>query len=267
MSHDLVRPLHRPKLSVYDRFNQTQDGKWALNTTKIVPAEEVLPKVQQYKEYNFPNRTEKDINNYKNTFLKSDMIALRNFPAQQAGNTIQHDDVNFNRTASNFSTNRLRDRKLKFGIHYESKKDEIKADRNYSTVTVNNTSGAPYNILTLDEKYVSKKPTYKLLDKKTFNMKKGICEFSDLIRPYAPNYNDSFSNEFKVNSNIFKKETGVFTHMYDRSHKNGNMVTPFGNRDNSQHKTSILANRYTMKNAKRRQEYNTRQEMKKMAQL
>jgi hypothetical protein len=75
----VFQPLQRP--SLYEErknMNSTQSEKWALNTDKYCSTEKYLPRLQQFKEYNFPKRNDSDIHVYQNTFLKSDNIALRN---------------------------------------------------------------------------------------------------------------------------------------------------------------------------------------------
>lgn len=111
-----------------------------------------------------------------------------------------------------------------------------------------------YNIINLNENYISKKHSYKLLDKKQANKKKGLSEQDDLMRPFAPNYNENYLKQFNENNDMFKKTDGMFTYMYDRAAKNGG-VTPFGNRDNKLLSSLNVEHRYTMKNARKRQEY------------
>lgn len=126
---------------------------------------------------------------------------------------------------SNTYSNGFFSKKEKFGINNESYKREI--ENKPKNQTLNNRSGSNYNIINQDEKYVSKVINVKLFDKKSYNMKKGVTEFYDLTRYCAPNYDKVYESEFTNNSNIFKRNNGIFSHVYDRAHKNGFIIVPF----------------------------------------
>lgn len=61
---DIHKPLYKPKPEIYirksynDYLNNNSDikSRWALNTEKSCCFEEKLPKIQQFKNYNFINR-------------------------------------------------------------------------------------------------------------------------------------------------------------------------------------------------------------------
>ena len=64
---------------------------------------------------------------------------------------------------------------------------------------------------------------------KTLNdRKKGIGEYADLTKTFRLNFNKDFAEKFKSNPFRFHKYTGIFSNMYDASHKNGNIIPPFG---------------------------------------
>ena len=64
---------------------------------------------------------------------------------------------------------------------------------------------------------------------KTLNYrKKGVGEFSDLSKTFRVNVNKDFIQKYEENPKRFYKFTGIFSNMYDASHKNGNIITPFG---------------------------------------
>lgn len=95
-------------------MNNTFTEKWAINTDKRCSSIQSLPKVQQFKEYNFPKRTDNDIKTYQNFFLKSDNIALtNNFPSKykegKGNNTTNdfkvNDNPEFNKTMSHLAPN------------------------------------------------------------------------------------------------------------------------------------------------------------------
>ena len=95
---------------------------------------------------------------------------------------------------------------------------------------MNNTSSVEYNILSPQEKNnIAGAVIMKILDKKIAAKKKGVAEFSDLTRPFNPNFFPIYTNSFNENNNIFMKYNGVFSHLYDSAHKNGDLVVPFRN--------------------------------------
>jgi hypothetical protein len=99
------------------------------------------------------------------------------------------------------------------------------------------------------------------MEKKLYNMKKGLAYISELTKLNAPNYDPMYKSELKQNPEIFRKYNGVFSHIYDRAHKNGFIVEPFK-------KSEIKSNpyvyhRYTMKSLKRKQDFNHRKDMDK----
>lgn len=75
IKHDIIRPLERVKASP-ERPN-IDINKWSLNTQKQCASLDSLPKLQQYKEYNFPNRKEGDNETYRSHFLKTDNVSIR----------------------------------------------------------------------------------------------------------------------------------------------------------------------------------------------
>jgi hypothetical protein len=75
MKNDIIRPLERP-LAQREKV-QIDTDKWALKTQKNCAKIDHLPKIQQYKDYYFPSNTEVNVEKYKNTFLKTDNVAIR----------------------------------------------------------------------------------------------------------------------------------------------------------------------------------------------
>ena len=69
------------------------------------------------------------------------------------------------------------------------------------------------------------------------NKKKGVAEFMDLTKAFNPNFDKKFSDYHQSNPRIFHVYNGVFSHMYDAAHRNGNIVIPF--RNNSQANNDI----------------------------
>lgn len=95
IKNDILKPLNRnledlpisfkpyqkyelSKINSSDNLN-LDNNKWSLNTSKKFTSPEKIPKMQQYKDYIFPNLTKdpEKVEKYKNTYLKSDNISIR----------------------------------------------------------------------------------------------------------------------------------------------------------------------------------------------
>ena len=96
---------------------------------------------------------------------------------------------------------------------------------------MNNRSSVTYNIVSNDQNTLSGLVVLKMMDKKLANKKKGIAEVEDLSQPYHSNVNKNYVKLYEENKNIFKVYNGIFSHMYDAAHRNGNIVVPFSNSD------------------------------------
>lgn len=208
IKNDIVRPLERPKPPT-ERVSINTD-KWAVGTAKNCSSLERLPKIQQYKDYYFPKRTPEESQKYRSFFHETDNISIR-VP------TIRHKD----------EKDSYLNLKNKFGPHTETYKEGWIPQGNFKTM--NNRSSVTYNILSNDNNPVSGAVVLKILDKKLTNKKKGVAEFSDLTQPYNSNINHKFRNYYDDNKNIFHVYNGIFSHMYDAAHRNGNIVVPFRN--------------------------------------
>jgi hypothetical protein len=95
--------------------------------------------------------------------------------------------------------------------------------------TSNNISSVDYNIITF-RKGFNKNDTINssnIFDQKINNKKKSVCEFSDLTRDFAINLDKNYQNAYKENPKRFYAYNGVFTYLYDASHRNGNISMPF----------------------------------------
>lgn len=209
IKNDLVRPLERiktpPKKTVVDM------GKWALGVEKKCPSPEKLPKVQQLREYTFVKRTDSDVEKYRSYFHDTNHIAIR-VPK------IEKKDDN---------TSYLK-MKEKFGSHSTTFKEGWVPLGNLKTV--NNRSSVVYNILSPNENNsISGNLVMKILDKKVANKKKSIAEFADLTRPFNPNVNPKYKECYSGSENMFHRYNGIYSHMYDAAHRNGNIYVPFRN--------------------------------------
>jgi hypothetical protein len=206
IKNDLIKPITRsreplPKI-------ETTSQKWALRTDKNCPSEEKVPRIQQFKEYFFPNRTQEEIDNYRSSFLKSDYVSIR-IPKIKK----KQDNESFL-----FLKN-------KFGVHTETLHDAWLPQGNFKTM--NNRSSVVYNIINQKENNFSGCIVMNTLDKKVASKKKGLTEFSDLTRIYHHNLNPKHEELLKTNPNIFQIHKGIFSQIYDAAHKNGNIILPF----------------------------------------
>jgi hypothetical protein len=207
MKKDIIKPLDRPKdplpiLVAIDR--------WAINTEKKCPIEEKVPKVQQFKEYNFISRSQDNIEKYKSSFLKTDIVSIR------VPKIIKKEE--------NDSFLNL---KSKHGALTESFGNSWVPQGNLKTM--NNKSSVRYNIISHNDNTLSGKTVVGALDTLVSRRKKGVGEFADLTRPFYPNINKEHEISLKEHPHMFKIHNGIFSHMYDVSHKNGNIIKPFSN--------------------------------------
>jgi hypothetical protein len=93
--------------------------------------------------------------------------------------------------------------------------------------TINNLSSANYNIINHESDYISKKKDVGLTNKRILNRQKSMSEFIDLVSPNYHRLDKSLEERLNKNPNIFKKQTGVFSNMYDISIRNGSISIPF----------------------------------------
>jgi hypothetical protein len=208
IKHDIIRPLERTK-EPGSKINFDNE-KWAVGTAKQCASIEKLPKLQNYREYNFPNRSEGDSEKYRSYFHKTDSIAIR-VP------TIKRKE----------EKDSFLNLKKKIGPHTETFKEGWVPQGNFKTM--NNRSSVGYNILSNDNNPISGGLVLKILDNKLTNKKKGVAEFSDLSHPFNPNASKKFRDNHHENNKIFHVYNGIFSHMYDAAHRNGNIVVPFRN--------------------------------------
>lgn len=75
MKNDIIRPLERLKPNT--EHLTVDSNKWALKSQKNCCSKELLPKIQQYKDYYFPNRNAEDVERFKNTYHKTDNVSIR----------------------------------------------------------------------------------------------------------------------------------------------------------------------------------------------
>jgi hypothetical protein len=105
INHDILKPVSRDlvdipnDIKVYQNHYKILKGsnlegdidklkdKWTLNTYKKCTSPDNLPKIQQYVDYKYPCLTKdpQKVEAYKNTYLKSDNIAIK-YPISENNN-------------------------------------------------------------------------------------------------------------------------------------------------------------------------------------
>lgn len=251
MQKEIIKPLERPQDLPINKMSNTQKEKWAMRTDKQAPAENLLPFLQPFKEYYFPkSRTDEQIQNYQSKFLDTDNIAIRAYSKEDKTGNIQPKTRFYNKSTTINIVKQLH--------HLENnpKLWEIPS----GLKTVNNRSGVSYDILNHKENPICGAIPINILDKKVVNKKKGVGEFEEFTRLYYPNFNSNFEKAYNENQDLFKRYRGIFSTMYDRAHKNGNIVVPFRKGGFEKVEPGDLATRFTMRNVKRRSDIANRVE-------
>jgi hypothetical protein len=211
MSKDYILPLEH--FNVYKGLKENiviEQEKWSINTAAKCKNPTLIPKYQQYENYSFPRPDAEEVRKWQVGKMATDNY------------TLKFDEKNKKAPGEP----RLCENKFKFGSHTETYKQGWVPNPIKEKGT-NNRSSVPYNILNNDNNTLSGSVQSGILDKKLFNVKKGVAEIADLTRVTNPNYNARYAELYHENNNIFKGVKGIFTDMYDASHKNGNISLPF----------------------------------------
>ena len=209
MQKDIIHPLERDRTSLYQRTSYdlpSRQNKWSLNYGVVCPTEANVPKFQQYKEYYFPKRTSESVEKYKNTYLSTDNVAIK---------------------IPKFDTKKKEDfLNMKQQYNFNTESGSSWGPRSYSK-SVNNHSSVNYDIITFKGGEGSCDNTANILEKKLINKKKAVGEFNDLTKAFSVNLNKKYEGAYKDNKKTFYHFNGIFTHLYDSSFRNGNIIMPF----------------------------------------
>ena len=223
INKDIIRPLSRP--SLYDHFNiklpnymhndlyktkPNDNSKWAINTACRSPNFETLPKVQPYRTYYFPPKyNNKDVEKYRAYSLKTDYIGIK-VPRIKK---IEPKD-SFLKLKNDYS--------VSSETLYDNKWFPYPSKNSLKTISSKN-----YDIINFVPN-LQDNSNFQIMNRTLNFRKKGVGEFSDLSRTFRVNINKDFKQKYEENPKRFYKYTGIFSNMYDASHKNGNIITPFG---------------------------------------
>lgn len=208
MNKDIIKPLSKSvsEINYYKNWNLPQPnpllGKYSLNTMKTLTNKETIPKIQNYKYYNFIDWEKVKQENSKKTVDDYIMYQNKKLPFLEL--------------------------KSKFGSFAETKPWVPSNTVN----SQNNRSSVDYDILTNKEGGITSKKVVRIDERDIFHKKKGVCEFSNYLNPYNKNFNKDYGELYKNNPNIFKGFNGIFSQMYDSAARNGNIYLPF-RRNNS----------------------------------
>jgi len=224
INKDIIRPLTRP--SLYESFNIknpnfqhnklyktriNDNAKWALSTSCRAPNYESLPKVQPFKNYYFPPKyNNKDIDKYRNYSLKSDNISIKVPKIKKI-------------EPKNSFLKLKRDYSVSSETKFEHRWRPCPITKN----SIINISSKDYNIINFMPLFPNENNS-EIMNKTLNYRKKGMGEYKDLTKTFRVNINNDFVQKFNENPKRFYKYTGIFSNMYDASHKNGNIITPFG---------------------------------------
>jgi hypothetical protein len=219
---DIIKPLIRPTLyEEYDiksskNINEGSTSgpnpqtKWALKSAARAPNYEYLPKIQPFQTYYFPPQyNNKNPEKYRNFSLKTDHIGIK-VPRIQ-------------KVKSDESFLKL---KREYCISTETRKED-KWVPFPSKDSINNLSSKNYDIINF-QPILANSSNCQIMNKTLNDRKKGIGEYADLTKTFRINFNKNFAEKYNNNPFRFHKFTGIFSNMYDASHKNGNIIPPFG---------------------------------------
>ena len=217
ISNDIIHPMKRPNLYIKtfsvdnSKKNIGMDNRWALKTTAKCNDRKSLPKLQPFVSYYFPPKyNNKDIDNYRKFSLKTDHIGIQVPRCEKVSQE------------KSFI-------KLKTDYYFNT---ETKKENEWVPLTcknsTNNISSKDYNIINFKPLPKANPNPHILLNKTLYFKKKGIGEFADITKTFRVNFNKEFADQLKENPYRFRKYQGIFSDMYDSSHKNGDIITPFG---------------------------------------
>lgn len=219
ISHDIIHPLKKPDL-YYQTFtiqnkenyhNNENYMRWALKTTARCNDYKSLPKLQPFTSYYLPPKyNNKEVEKYRKFTLKTDHIGI---PVPRSEKVAP--EKSFVKLKSDYY----------FNIETKRENEWVPfTSRNSS----NNISSQNYDIINFKPLFNNNSNNNShILNKTLYNKKKGIGEYTDLTKTFRVNFNKEFTNKLRDNPFRFRKYNGIFSDMYDSSHKNGDIIQPF----------------------------------------
>ena len=228
INKDIITPIHRK--SLYTKFfdiksplykhnnlyntRMNENSKWALDTAARAPDFQSLPKVQPFKTYYFPPKyNNKEPEKYRALSLKTDHIGIKVPKIKKIE-----------------KKNSFLKLKEDYSVSTETKRDNWwKAYP--SKNSLKNLSSKEYDIINFRPILGMTNCNFEMMNKTLNYRKKGNGEYLDLTKTFRVNVNKDFVEKYEQNPTRFHKFTGIFSNMYDASHKNGNIIKPFGQKN------------------------------------
>ena len=236
INKDFSKPYKNTLSSCYNNDKkdiQIENTKWSLGTTCNCPRKQFLPKTDPYKNYYFiKNDDNKNKDNLRMTYLSTDHISIK---TPDMLNTIDFKKIDNKKSVLNLKK-----------LNFNSESNSYWVPFNHQDDNNFNRSSVDYNIINYKSNKISGKREPTILEKSINNKKKGVTEFSQLQRPFEPNYSPKYAEMFRENNRRYMKYKGTFTQLYDSYNRNGNVYQPFS-KSNSNEK---LNNGYRKKNLK-----------------
>ena len=234
INKDFSKPYKNTLSSCYNNDKkdiQIENTKWSLGTTCNCPRKQFLPKTDPYKNYYFiKNDDNKNKDNLRMTYLSTDHISIK---TPDMLNTIDFKKIDNKKTVLNLKK-----------LNFNSESNSYWVPFNHQDDNNFNRSSVDYNIINYKNNKISGKREPTILEKSINNKKKGVTEFSQLQRPFEPNYSPKYAEMFRENNRRYMKYKGIYTQLYDSYNRNGNVYQPFS-KSNSNEK---LNNGYRKKN-------------------
>ena len=234
INKDFSKPYKNTLSSCYNNDKkdiQIENTKWSLGTTCNCPRKQFLPKMDPYKNYYFiKNDDNKNKDNLRMTYLSTDHISIK---TPDMLNTIDFKKIDNKKSVLNLKK-----------LNFNSESNSYWVPFNHQDDNNFNRSSVDYNIINYKNNKISGKREPTILEKSINNKKKGVTEFSQLQRPFEPNYSPKYAEMFRENNRRYMKYKGIFTQLYDSYNRNGNVYQPFS-KSNSNEK---LNNGYRKKN-------------------
>ena len=216
VNKDPSHPYIKSESSIYEDYNiKTNSPKIPVKLNRInsLSKEDIFQTKTSSNNYIFPlikiNNNNYDNKKNENNYLATDHISFR-IPKGHIAKSFSKPDFPF--------------LEMKRGFDINQESGSFWVPRNELS-GASNRSSVDYNIISGQEE--KSRQHIGIFEKKIFNKKKGIAEFSDYQKPSNINPNLKYLKRFEENKNRFKFYKGVFSDLYDSASKNGNMYLPF----------------------------------------
>ena len=186
MDKDIIKPYKRATSAVYLEEKSSpynQKLKWAIGTTCKCNDEDLLPKRDPYKVYNFSEKKIKR-DKIKSSYLPTDHISIDRA-------------IEIDKSKMNSPFFRMKE---KFNNNTES--GSFWVPRKYNNDKNFNRSSVSYNIINNEENKYSGKKENSIIERMANNKRKGVTEMLDLQSKHELNFRPQYNNFLKENNNL-----------------------------------------------------------------